>query len=257
MSKVDVLMVVLTYEKPSSIGGWFVARMIQLYQRLKGYPYPAWRWTHAMVGLGKMLSNAEIRAAGRLGRITQHDQALLMRREPWLLSVTTPNVKFVRAEAIKATEWCVMRFEVGGIPYQPSLEDQDEAQRVAFALLGLPYDRPQLLGLFINGMLHVDERDYKRRLDFGRALTVCSGGVATVFEAVRRKREDDGLPSWLRLFNGKHVERCCPADFGERKRSPERECSTSSLEAQEGSFRTIYSSADTPGRLWRVESQQP
>lgn len=189
---------------------WALARGIHAYQRVvRGFPSPAWRPTHTMLYLGK-LAPALLEHALRSNRISGTEYRVLLSRHDWMLSVTDPVCIF---EAFG-------NLLTAGTPYsiwRPTFHTFDQRdvevlQEAAFRLIGLRYDRGQLIDIMLNALLGYEWGSFHRVFDAGPDETVCSAGVGACFEH-HRKWYERRWSAWPRLFGGQYLERYCPADF--------------------------------------------
>lgn len=184
---------VLTTTNPTEagFGGWFVVNGIRCYQRwIRGYPLPAGNTTHAYWVYdndGKMLSVTHPRV---IWEWFQDEK--VQRKRPVILRPTF--AEFIAGD-IKA------------------------GREAAEKLIGTKYDVGQLIDIFLNGLMGFPLGEYARVFDAGQLLTVCSGGVGAVYEAMRRAHEAHWGAAWPRLFNGLYVERYPPAIFMARPRN--------------------------------------
>lgn len=193
-----------------------VAHMIWFYQRIqKGHGGPAWRTTHSMFYVGTIDSDM-LEGPLSAGLIDEATATLYRSRNDWALSVTDPVVRLESYASIcrYRPHHYIMRPKMGQVWDGADLY---YARAAINRMLGLPYDRPQLLGLWLHDLLGVDGPTYHPWLDWGSQLTVCSGGVGAVYEHVRLMRVAMGKPSWGRLYDGLHVERYYPALFCDSK----------------------------------------
>jgi hypothetical protein len=207
--------VVLTVGHPplGNFTHWIACRGIQFFQWRRGYRGRAWKQTHARWFIGK-LSGDNIEQAVTDGRILPGIADNLTLYDDWMLSVTDPFVIWERWKDVCREDWTACR----ALMYTDA-RDITVAENACWKLIGEEYDRGQLIDIWLNAIMCIPEGEYVRILDSGTQHTVCSGGVAAGWEAVRRARVAERLPpAWPRLFGGTYVERVPPAMFMGRPR---------------------------------------
>lgn len=184
--------VVVTQTNPTEAGfkGWFVVNGIRFYQRtLRGYPPPSWKKTHCY---------------------------WVYDNDGRMLSVTDPVVKweFYDDEEVQKKRPLILRPTFAKF----TMGDIKAGREAACKMIGLRYDRGQLLDILLNEVMGFAPGDFHRIFDAGQLLTVCSGGVGAVYEAMRRAHENHYGEAWPRLFDGLYIERYPPAIFLARPR---------------------------------------
>lgn len=202
----------------------------QRFGRWDGIPHipsPYWRITHSMAYVGS-LDPLMIRSAVELGSIPVKLASELVTRDDWMLSVTHPVGKWERYAAVEKREHYISRPLFCGF--------EEEWQRRAFEStcwwwIHRKYDIGQLFTILADMLGEVSPQKYSRLFDASPWRTVCSGAVASVYEAVRRRAIcdyyggpipewiDTDLPTWPngggptwwpRILNGLHLERVAP-----------------------------------------------
>lgn len=195
---------------------WIACKGIQFYQWRRGYHGRAWVQTHARWYIGRLTPEL-IEKAVLEGRVSAGAQAENLRYyDDWMLSVTDPLARWERWESIRHEDWTLVR------PITEPRHDHNDvlvAERACWKLIGEEYDRGQLVDIWLNTIMHLPKQYYVPCFDSGAQHTVCSGGIAAGWEAIRRQRVQNGIACWPRLFGGTYVERVCPAMFIGRPRN--------------------------------------
>lgn len=182
--------VILTESHP----GWFnflgrLARWgIQRHQKKLGLK--GWRFTHCMMFFD----------------------------ENQTFSVTYPKAKWEKWGHIKGQDYAIFRMK--GVEFVGRYMGVMYAS--AGQMVGTRYDIRQLLDIAINRILGYPRGHWLRIFDAGLARNVCSVGVRTLHEALRKwSKEKFGHELFPRLFtiDGEklHVERTAPAHYSNER----------------------------------------
>ncbi len=192
-------------------------------------PSPYWRITHSMAYVGA-LEPAFVQAAAAQGVVTVATASDLVSHADWMLSMTTPVGCWVRYSSIARREHYISRptFSTFGEPWKRRV-----FECACWWWIGRRYDSGQLFGILADVLGEVAPKKYSRLLDASPWRTVCSGAVASAYEAVRRQAicahyehggvvpewitaeygewPDNGGPTWWpRILRGLHLERTAP-----------------------------------------------
>jgi hypothetical protein len=216
---------------------------IQLSQKLGTWdgvpqiPAPYWRLTHSMAYVG-VVSKVYVDEYERRGDFTAEEAALLLSCNDWMLSMTHPVCVWVRYAAVKNTHHVISR------PRFCDFRADWQVRAWQHALwwwLARRYDTAQLFGILHDLLGEEHPREYSRAFDAAPWRTVCSGAVASAYEAVRRQailraHAPSDTPEWItcddatewaneggiahtphgvnawwsRILNGLHLERVAP-----------------------------------------------
>ncbi len=204
-------------------GGIQTAQRFGRWPGIPRIPSPYWKITHSMGYVGA-LDPLMVRAAVEAGTITAEKASELLAHNDWMLSMTTPVGIWTRYADVRGRHFIS----------RPTFCDcSEEWQRRAFEAacwwwIGRKYDIGQLFGILADLLGEPKPKEYSRLLDASPWRTVCSGAVASAYEAVRRTAiaahhggaspqwitaeygewPDEGGPTWWpRILHALHLER--------------------------------------------------
>jgi len=116
----------------------------------------------------------------------------------------TLSVQVPRAKWRKPADYCRDRISIWRFTKYPMPFTADEIQVMRdyadVHLIGTLYDVGQLLDILINTILGYPNVLHYRIFDFGKNLKVCSVGVRVLLERLRQVLDQNGQPSFDKLF---------------------------------------------------------
>lgn len=200
----------------------------QRYGRWPGLPRipsPYWRITHSMAYVGQ-LDHAIVKDAVARGVVTVATASDLVTHADWMLSMTTPCGCWTRYASVADREHYISRprFSTFGEPWK-----RRAFESACWWWIGRKYDIGQLFDILVDVLGEFEPKKYSRLFDASPWRTVCSGAVASAYEAVRRQAiaaygplpewttaesdkwpDDGGATWWPRILHGLHLERTAP-----------------------------------------------
>jgi hypothetical protein len=191
-------------------------------------PAPYWRLTHSMAYVGA-LPEAYISEAARVGLVDPAQVFDLRKQNDWMFSMTHPVGMWVRYSTVKSKHHVISR------PRFCDFREDWQVRAWQHALwwwCGRRYDVGQLAGILSDLSGEHEPQEYSGAFDAAPWRTVCSGAVASAYEAVRRQailraHAPADAPEWItcdlaewpngagdgwwpRILNGLHLERIAP-----------------------------------------------